>query len=292
MTARIQAMNNPPKPTAGKVFVPNTFLAQMAPNAFANFNAPAPASTPHSGPGDQSQTARSGPSPGGQQDLAKQAQHFAEGIHQQVHFGLSAAHEAAEGLAHSHGISLPFHDHHAQAAPTALGPSGGTINMQDGFLDWSACVRFKKFELRESLAVHIFLKEPPSDPTEWIGCDGYVGSHFAFVNSTLDQCANCVGRAEMINEGYVQLNEGIAKFSDLHSFDADVVEPYLKTHMKWRVQKADLRTPIPTSELSSLEVTVLSARISMAPHSMVPSMGEIKRHMQITLGRQGGFRHA
>lgn len=126
---------------------------------------------------------------------------------------------------------------HDSETPLTIDPAGSSVDVSDGFRDWTVRIRFKKFEMRESFAVHIFLKAPPEDPIEWIGADGYVGSHYAFVNSTMDQCANCVNRSLTIDEGYVHLNGAIAKYSGLHTFHSEEVEPYLKEELKWRVQQ-------------------------------------------------------
>jgi tyrosinase len=160
-------------------------------------------------------------------------------------------------------------------------------NTPPGFNDWTVRISFDKNEMRESFVVHIFLKPPPEDPIEWIGGDGYVGSHFAYTTSSVGQSGDS-GRNLHITEGFVSLNSYIAEHSGLHSFEPQVVKPYLKSALDWRVQKADLMTPIPVSDLTSLEVLVLSSWVSGGPDSKHPQEGGVVRHPDITHGRQGG----
>jgi len=273
VTAKFQQAHNAEQPTPGKFFFPQTFLRSVVPDASAPAaSAPAPA-----------------PQAKGVANKSAQPQDVVQDVTDKAQAVLSGLFKAADSAAHSAGIKIPGDQHlHQQNTALTVSPTGATVDPTKGFLDWTARIRFKKFELRESFAVHIFLKEPPADPMEWIGCDGYVGSHYAFVNTMIEQCANCVGRAETIDEGFVQLNSAIARLSGLKSFDTEVVEPYLKKEMKWRVQKADLKTPIATSELTSLEVSILSAQLSMEPNAQVPTQGRVNHHPHITLGRQGG----
>jgi tyrosinase len=136
----------------------------------------------------------------------------------------------------------------ATAAPVIIDPAGKRLDPSSGFRDWTARIRFKKSDLHRSFAVHIFLAEPPADPREWIGAPGFVGSHYAFVNSAPDKCSNCTERANTIYEGYVHLNTTMAKYSSLPTFEEDVVQPYLKNHLHWRVQKVwQIFTAFPTA---------------------------------------------
>ena len=102
--------------------------------------------------------------------------------------------------------------------------------------DWTARIHFKKFELGESFAVLLFLGEVPDDASQWRTCPSFVGSHVAFVNSAADQCGNCREQADVVSEGFVHLNSAIADRSGLSSYEPNVVIPYLRDNLCWRIQ--------------------------------------------------------
>ena len=102
--------------------------------------------------------------------------------------------------------------------------------------DWTVRIHFKKYELRQSFAVLIFLGDVPADASQWRTSPNFVGSHVAFVNTSAEQCANCREQADLVAEGFVHLNSTIAKRSGLSSFNPDVVTPYLQKNLHWRVQ--------------------------------------------------------
>ena len=103
--------------------------------------------------------------------------------------------------------------------------------------EWTVRACFKKYELGTSFSVIFFLGAVPEDPDEWQVCDNFVGAVHAFVSSTAVYSANRTQRPDSEMEGFVHLNEGIAKHSNLSSFDPDVVVPYLTHNLHWRVQK-------------------------------------------------------
>ncbi|KIJ41405.1 hypothetical protein M422DRAFT_48640 [Sphaerobolus stellatus SS14] len=152
--------------------------------------------------------------------------------------------------------------------------------------DWSARIEFKKYELGSSFTVLIFLGQVPENPEDWRIAPNCVGAHHAFVNRVPDQCANCQNQLNIVTEGFVHLNEGIAEFSGLESFEPAVIHPYLEKEMHWRVQKTD-GSP---AQLESLEVTVIATPLSLPPGSAFPVAGEPTRHPRITHGRPGGAR--
>jgi tyrosinase len=102
--------------------------------------------------------------------------------------------------------------------------------------DWTARIRFKKYELRQSFAVLLFLGNVAENPSQWITAPTFVGSHTAFVNDAPEQCANCRSHLDGVSEGYVHLNSVISKRSGLSSYDPEVVLPYLKENLHWRIQ--------------------------------------------------------
>ncbi|KAI0248614.1 tyrosinase [Lactifluus subvellereus] len=157
--------------------------------------------------------------------------------------------------------------------------------------DWTARIHFRKFELGESFAVLLFLGEVPDDASQWRTCPTFVGAHVAFVNSAADQCGNCREQADVVSEGFVHLNSAIADRSGLSSYEPNVVTPYLRDNLHWRIQGTD-RTAIAVERLPSLEVTVAQTSLTEEPGSVFPTIGEPQYHHHITHGRPGGAHHA
>lgn len=138
--------------------------------------------------------------------------------------------QAPAGLSHIVGE----HHHIHQSPHVAV----GHLHLPHHALyDWTARIEFKKYELGCSFSVLLFLGEVPSDPNDWQVSSNYVGAHHAFVNTAAAQCANCVDQADVIEEGFVHLNQAILKHSGLNSLEPNVVLPYLTKALQWRVQK-------------------------------------------------------
>jgi hypothetical protein len=102
--------------------------------------------------------------------------------------------------------------------------------------DWTARVHFKSYELGQSFLVLIFLGDVPDDPSQWMRAPSYVGSHAAFVNSAAEQCDNCQSQIDTLSEGFVHLNSALARRSGLSSFEPDVVTPYVRENLHWRIR--------------------------------------------------------
>lgn len=150
--------------------------------------------------------------------------------------------------------------------------------------EWTVRACFKKYELGTSFSVVFFLGNVPDDPDEWLVCSDYVGAVHAFVSGG----GNRGHRPDTEIEGFVHLNEAIAKHSHLGSLEPSVVVPYLKQNLHWRVQKRDGEP----AELPSLEVTVIGTPLSIPPGSEFPVPGEGRRYPGITYGRPGGSRQS
>ncbi|KAF8263972.1 tyrosinase [Lactarius quietus] len=157
--------------------------------------------------------------------------------------------------------------------------------------DWTVRIHFKKYELRQSFAVLIFLGEVPADASQWRSCPSFVGAHVAFVNSSAEQCSNCREQEDLVAEGFVHLNKALASVPGLSSFEPSVVTPYLRSNLHWRVQGTD-RTEVPLDRLTSLEVTVAAIPLTQQPGAIFPIAGEPQYHHHITHGRPGGARQA
>lgn len=112
--------------------------------------------------------------------------------------------------------------------------------------DWSVRIQSKKFQLGGSYSILIFIGSVPEDPKEWRESTSYVGSDEVFANSAAGHCANCVQNADMVVEGYVHLNQALAR-AGLTSLDPDVVAPYLKDNLSWRVYQVCSMACVPAT---------------------------------------------
>jgi hypothetical protein len=69
----------------------------------------------------------------------------------------------------------------------------------------------------------------------------YVAAHYGFVNSSPGECDNCRSQAELTVEGFVHLSSAvIPKYGPV--LKLEVIKPYLKENLKWRVQKVCCRS--------------------------------------------------
>ncbi|KAG9042400.1 hypothetical protein FS837_010910 [Tulasnella sp. UAMH 9824] len=130
-----------------------------------------------------------------------------------------------------------------QAAPAAAMraqapvPAPPTDSAEATFTDWTARIHVNKYAAGCSFSVLIFLGPVPEDLAQWCTSESYVGAQHVFTNSQAEQCENCRNTAEAQIEGFVHLNNAIAARSGLDSFDPEVVEPYLKENLAWRILK-------------------------------------------------------
>ncbi|KAI0631930.1 tyrosinase [Trametes polyzona] len=127
--------------------------------------------------------------------------------------------------------------------------------------EWSVRVRVKKYEVGRGFAVLVFLGRVPDDPRDWYAAPTYVGAHHAFVNSAQQRCVSCRRRAGALIEGFVHLNDALAKHAAFHSMEPEIVKPYLRRKLSWRVRKID-GSAIPPEHLASLEVVVAAQPLS------------------------------
>ena len=172
-----------------------------------------------------------------------------------------------------------------------------------GVWDWTVRVEFKMHELHSSFFVLIFLGEVPEDPRDWHTCPNYVGSACAFVNNAALKCSNCASQQDVVLEEYVHLDHAIASHSKLTSLDPSVIEPYLTSVLKWRVQKVprlfiysylsthahhSIQLSGEPAELKSLGVSVLATPLSYPPGAKFPVPGPPRLCNGITVGKPGG----
>jgi len=165
----------------------------------------------------------------------------------------------------------------AQTASSAGSPASDQSSTR---LEWSTRIRCNQYDLGSSFTVLIFLVSVPDDIEEWLTSPNYVGSFSAFVDPT-------GGSHSPSNiQGFVNLDDGIAKHSGQDTLDPNVVVPFLTNNLHWRVQKVDGTV----AELPSLEVVVIATPVSLPPGARFPVYGEPQPYPSITYGRPGGSR--
>jgi tyrosinase len=200
-----------------------------------------------------------------------------------------ASAHATGGHSKSREVSEVPRSHDDGTPQTKLAAAGGGHESKE-FREWSARVRVKKYEVGGSFKVLFFLGSVPENPRVWSTDSHFVGAFHGFVNSTAERCANCRRQREVVLEGFVHLDEGIARLSNLNSFEPSVVEPYLKHNLHWRVQKTSGEV-VDLSEVPSLEIAVSSTRLTLPPGEIFPVPDEPHYHHGITHGRPGGLSH-
>ncbi|KAF5391307.1 hypothetical protein D9757_001938 [Collybiopsis confluens] len=195
------------------------------------------------------------------------------------------AHAASTGKSTTREI--PASDGDDEEAQVSLASTQGHRESKD-IREWSARVHIKKYEVGGSFKVLFFLGNVPNEPREWITSPHFVGAFHGFVNSTPGRCANCRRGQDVVLEGFVHLNEGIAKLSHLNSLDPHVMESYLKENLHWRVQKTSGEV-VDIASVPSLQITVVSQLLTLPPGGVFPEPGETQHHHHITHGQPGGW---
>jgi tyrosinase len=107
--------------------------------------------------------------------------------------------------------------------------------------NWTARIRCKEFEVDSSFSIYVFVgkeSDIPDDARQWVKSPYLVGCDDVFLNGDPDQCSNCMDNADLVIEDYVQLDDHLWK--SLQTVDKNVVEPYLKENLHWRVAKVSI----------------------------------------------------
>ncbi|KAJ8077639.1 hypothetical protein PM082_002072 [Marasmius tenuissimus] len=155
--------------------------------------------------------------------------------------------------------------------------------------EWTARIHVKKYEVGGSFSIPLFVGSVPENPEEWLTSENFVGGHYVFVNSTPENCGNCLTRLDNIVEGFVHLNDALLTRSGLESLESSDVVSYLKKNLHWRAAKTSGEA-IELSRLPSLEIEVTATRLTLPPGSIFPVAEETIIYPEITEGKQGGVR--
>jgi len=103
-------------------------------------------------------------------------------------------------------------------------------------LDWFIRIRVKKFQLGQSFTVLFFLGPVPEDVDQYRLSPQLIGSHSEFVNSDPEHCANCKDSANLITEGFVDLDDSLERLGLGHKTEEEI-EKHIQANLHWRIQK-------------------------------------------------------
>ena len=162
-------------------------------------------------------------------------------------------------------------------------------------LEWTARIRCDEHELGGSFSVLIFLGEVPDDPKQWATSASCVGIHDVYTSRTSAR-DHSASQADAEVEGFVPLNEGLLEHSGANELTPDVVLPFLKNHLCWRVQDVSsvyhcdvsflklcsVKMKGTAAQMLSLEIVVLATPISQVPGETFPVVGEPHFYHDVT----------
>jgi len=126
-------------------------------------------------------------------------------------------------------------------APTDDDPEGLTALQR---LDWFIRIRVKKFQLAQSFTILIFLGPVPEDAADYRTSDSFIGSHSEFVNSDPEHCANCKDSANLITEGFIDLDDSLERLGQGEKTEEEI-EKYIHDQIHWRIQKVSSHYRLP-----------------------------------------------
>jgi len=186
---------------------------------------------------------------------------------------VNVAATSAKPAAEPHSVPIP--------------PSNPGSQDEHLMVDWRVRILTPKYKLGGSYSVLVFLGGVPEQVSEWRNSEELVGSVEVFANSAAGACENCRNHPDLTYEGVVYLNHVLAR-SSLQSFEPQVISPYLKDNLHWRVLQKGKVIDIPT-QLPDLNVSVVEVPIHFAPGDAMPHrVGDVNHHATITAGKDGG----
>jgi len=138
--------------------------------------------------------------------------------------------------------SAPLSIVNLPTAPTPTDDASELTALQR--LDWFIRIRVKKFQLKQSFTILVFLGSIPEDVEDWRTSPNLIGSHSEFVNSDPEHCANCKENADAITEGFIDLDDGLERMGLGHKTEEEI-ENYIKDNIHWRIQKVSRHHRLP-----------------------------------------------
>lgn len=152
-------------------------------------------------------------------------------------------------------------------------------------------IKAQKFCLDGSFSIFVFLGDnPTTSPADWSSDPSFVGLNGIFSATTVGQSDNDI-RAN----GAIPLTAALeAKLAsgELGSLNEEVVGPYLKDQLRWKVRSMQ-NTEIPIDQVPGLQVSVLwsEVRPASSQYDFPQKIGEYHVLTTATSGRPGGFQY-
>lgn len=177
--------------------------------------------------------------------------------------------------------------HPAAAAPAAAHLVGsGSSHPAPESIEWTVRIRCKQADLRNIASILIFIDGVPDDQYGFMNDPRYAGSFDPFVNPFPKLCQNCVDGDGIVIEGFVHITYSLVK-RGLNVLDVPAVEEYLRKNLKWvpRLHDGEYGR---VEDLKTLEVTVIDTPLRGGAGAVVPVIGEVRKHNDVTFDLPGG----
>jgi hypothetical protein len=124
------------------------------------------------------------------------------------------------------------------AVPAVRTPAASTLTALQR-LDWFIRIRVKKFQLKQSFSILIFLGPVPDKVEQWRSSPNLVGNHSEFVNSNPESCPSCLENANAITEGFIDLDSSLERLGYGRKTE-EQIEKFIHDQISWRIQKVKL----------------------------------------------------
>ncbi|OCL01252.1 Di-copper centre-containing protein [Glonium stellatum] len=157
--------------------------------------------------------------------------------------------------------------------------------------EYIANIKAQKFGLDGSFSVFVFLgSSPTTSPANWSGDPSFVGLNGIFSTTAISESGS-----DIQANGAVPLTAALeAKLAgdELVSLNEEVVGPYLRSQLNWKVRSMD-GNEIPVDQVPGFQVSVLWSKVQPASsHYEFPrKIGGYNVLTSATSGRPGGFQH-
>ncbi|KZV89647.1 hypothetical protein EXIGLDRAFT_650015 [Exidia glandulosa HHB12029] len=119
-------------------------------------------------------------------------------------------------------------------------------------LEWSVHVVSKEHELGQSYTVLFFLGAVPESIEDWRSSDSLLGLHVSHTRT-----GDVPEEHDHQIESFIPLQRALKRKSGLPALTSDLVVPYLRNSLRWRVQKSD-GDVVDNAKLTSLKVVIFS----------------------------------
>jgi tyrosinase len=180
--------------------------------------------------------------------------------------------------------------------PTPLDTPQGLVGDDGKYYEYIANIRVKKFALKGSFFVHLFLGDFDPNPAKWTFEPNLIGSHCVFSN-TPESCSHCKSQAAKDLEvtGTIPLTTALLnaiKRGHLPSLEPKDVDPFLQRNLHWRVSMLDDKC-VQNTQVPGLKVAVLSSEVKKPERpDEFPEWGSLSPREDVTRNKTTGYSHS